>query len=321
MTGLRSAVFAGPKRIDMVITDPPAPGPQEALIRLEGCGVCASNLPVWEGRPWFDYPLEQGAPGHEGWGRIAAIGSEVTSFTVGERVAALSFHAYADYDTAPVDHLVRLPEALSGMPFPGEPLGCAINIFERAAIELGQTVAIVGAGFLGLLLIQLAKAQDARVIALSRRHSALEWAQAFGASHVVRIEDESWKAVHAVKQLTDGRGCERVIEVVGNQVALDLASEITAERARLVIAGYHQDGRREVNLQQWNWQGLDVINAHERDPRRYVTGMQQAVDAVAGGKLEVMPLLTHHYPLEALGEAFAGLQARPEGFLKAWITL
>jgi len=67
-------------------------------IRLEGCGVCASNLPVWEGRSWFTDPLAPGAPGCEGWGRIDAVGREVRGLAVEERVAVLSSHAYAAYD-------------------------------------------------------------------------------------------------------------------------------------------------------------------------------------------------------------------------------
>ena len=81
-----------------------------------------------------------------------------------------------------------------------------------------------------------------------------------------------------MKELTDGRWCERVIEAVGLQWPLDLAGELTGERGRLVIAGYHQDGPRQVNMQLWNWRGIDVINAHERDPQRYVDGMRAAVD-------------------------------------------
>jgi CDP-paratose 2-epimerase len=72
-----AAVFVGPQRLSVTSVAPPEPGPHEVRVRLEGCGVCTSNLPVWEGRPWFTYPLAPGAPGHEGWGRIDAVGSEV----------------------------------------------------------------------------------------------------------------------------------------------------------------------------------------------------------------------------------------------------
>lgn len=89
-----------------------------------------------------------------------------------------------------------------------------------------------------------------------------------------------------VRDLTDQRGCDRVIEAVGKQWPLDLAGELVCEGGRLVIAGYHQDGPRQVNMQQWNWKGIDVVNAHERDPAVQLRGLREAVEAVAGGRLD-----------------------------------
>src|ERR671924_978428 len=108
-TTMRTAVIAGPQRVRIEEVIVPEPSPTQVLVRLEGCGVCASNLPIWEGRPWFVYPLAPGAPGHEGWGRIDALGRDVRSHALGQRVAALSFHAYATYDTALADAVVPLP--------------------------------------------------------------------------------------------------------------------------------------------------------------------------------------------------------------------
>jgi threonine dehydrogenase-like Zn-dependent dehydrogenase len=70
----------------------------------------------------------------------------------------------------------------------------------------------------------------------------------------------------------------------------------------------------------WNWRGLDVINAHERDPARYIEGIREAVDAVASGRLDPSPLYTHRYPLERLGDALNDTRDRPDGFLKALVV-
>jgi threonine dehydrogenase-like Zn-dependent dehydrogenase len=115
--------------------------------------------------------------------------------------------------------------------------------------------------------------------------------------------------------------CERVIEAVGKQWPLDLAGELVAEGGRLVVAGYHQDGPRQVNMQMWNWKGIDVVNAHERDPAVQMQGLREAVEAVASGRLDPAPLYTHAYPLERLGEALDATRDRPDGFLKALVTL
>jgi threonine dehydrogenase-like Zn-dependent dehydrogenase len=313
---MRAARIVAPRRVEIDLIAVPEPGPGEVRIQVDGCGVCGSNLPLWRGRPWFQYPIEPGAPGHEGWGRVDRIGAEVGGVRPGERVAFLSSRAYADYDIARADSLVRVPATTEI--FPGEALGCAMNIFRRCDIEPEQTVAVLGIGFLGALLIQLAVAAGAQVIAISRRPFALQVARRCGAAEALASSDPKI-VIARVLERTGGRGCPCVIEAAGEQETLDLASELVGVRGRLVIAGYHQDSPRRVNMQLWNWRGIDVINAHERDPRRYVGGMKAAADRVTQGSLHTSSLYTHGFPLENISAAFAALEERPEGFLKAWI--
>jgi threonine dehydrogenase-like Zn-dependent dehydrogenase len=306
---MRAAIItaAGKVRIDRLPL--PQPGAGQVRIKLEGCGVCASNLTPWAGSEWQRYPMEPGALGHEGWGLVDAVGPGVTGLAVGDRVAALS---YASYAAA----LVPLPPELDGMAFPGEPLGCAFNIFRRADIRAGHTVAIIGIGFLGAILTRLATEAGARVIAISRRSSSLDLARHYGAEQCTAMEDHQ-AIIDQVRDLTHGRFCERVIEAVGKQWPLDLAAELTGERGRMIVAGYHQEGPRQVNMWLWNWRGIDVVNAHERDPLIYANGIREAVAAVASGKLDPAPLITHRYPLERLNEALDATRDKPDGFVKA----
>jgi 2-desacetyl-2-hydroxyethyl bacteriochlorophyllide A dehydrogenase len=317
---MRAAVFAAPGRIEIQEVDVPLPASDQVLVRLEGCGICASNLPVFEGREWFSYPIEPGQPGHEGWGQVIAAGDNAANVSVGDRVAMLSYHAYAQYDVAAASDVVRLPDSLGGKPFPGEPLGCAINIFKRSDIQPGQTVAIVGIGFLGALLVQLASTVGARVIAIARRSYAQQVARDAGAYSVI-APDDHWRIVEEVRSLTGGKFCDRVIEAVGKQAPLDLAAELTRERGRLIIAGYHQDGPRQVNMQLWNWRGLDVINAHEREQQVYIDGIRSAVDAVTSGQLDPSPLYTHTFSLDQLADGLKMSAERPDGFMKALVRL
>jgi threonine dehydrogenase-like Zn-dependent dehydrogenase len=312
----RAATLVRPMTTRVQEVSVPEPGENQVRVRLQGCGICASSLPVWEGRPWFHYPIDAGSPGHEGWGLIDAVGSGVRDLEVGQRVALMSGHAYAEYDVASRDCVVALPEELDDEPFPGEPFGCAMNIFDRSDIREGHSVAIVGAGFLGLLLTQLAADAGAHVVVLSHREYALQLALSMEAEDIVLTRDDGKDAERAL-QLTGGRGFNRVIEVSGAQSSLDLASAITAEYARLVIAGYHQDGMRQVNMQQWNWRGLDVINAHERSNERYAAGVQKAIQAALEGRLDPFPLLTHTVSLGSIDHGFKLMRERPDGFIKA----
>lgn len=312
---MRVAVVEAPRTVRIEECPLPELGSHDVLVRIEGTGICASDLPVWEGRPWFTYPLEPGRPGHEGWGIVESVGDAVETVAVGDRVATFSTHSYADYDITHASQVARLPKDLDGQPFPGEPLACAVNAFKRCGIHDGDTVALVGGGFQGLLISQLASHAGASVSVLSRRESVAKKALGTGAKHFI-LMDDYYRARDEALALTSGEGFDLVIEATGHEWPLNLASELTKIRGRLVIVGYHQDPR-QVNMQLWNWRGLDIVNAHERDPEIYVRGLHEAIDAVLAGHLNPFPLIGHRYPLDELSHAFDDVARRPEGFLKA----
>jgi threonine dehydrogenase-like Zn-dependent dehydrogenase len=143
-------------------------------------------------------------------------------------------------------------------------------------------------------------------------------ARRMGAAECIQMDGHG--IVEQVEYLTGGVLCDRVIEAVGKQQPLDLAAELTRERGRLIIAGYHQDGLRQVNMQLWNWRGIDVISAHERDPQVYMRGIREAVDAVVSGNLDPSSLYTHRFSLDRLEDALNATRDRPDGFLKALVT-
>jgi threonine dehydrogenase-like Zn-dependent dehydrogenase len=258
------------------------------LVRIEGCGVCASSLPVWEGRAWFSYPLPPGAPGHEAWGRVEELGEGVPQLDPGDRVALLSLNGFAEFDTARADACIPLPRDLDELPFPGEALGCAVNVVRRARVASGEPVAIVGMGFLGTAVAELCRHLGAQVVPVTRDGGA-------GGSF----------------------GC--VIEAAGTQDSLDAASGLVAEGGVLVIAGYHQDGTRQVDLQSWNWRGLDVVNAHERLASRQVEGVAEAARLAAEGVFDLERLCTHVFAPGQLAQAFEAARTRPRGFTKALV--
>jgi threonine dehydrogenase-like Zn-dependent dehydrogenase len=316
---MRAAVLTGAGKFKILEVPLPEPGPGQVRVRLDGCGVCASNLEPWRGPEWMQFPTEPGALGHEGWGVVEEIGSGVSEIQPGDRVGFLSGHAYAEHDIAEGSQVVKLPERLANVDLPLEPFGCAMNIFRRSHIREGQTVAVIGIGFLGAILVALASKVGARVIAISRRAESLDLARRLGAAEAVPL-DVHWRIVERVRELTNGMLCDRVIEAVGKPWPLDLAAELTRERGRLVIAGYHQDGPRQVNMQLWNWRGFDVINAHERDPAVAVQGMRDAVAAIETGTIDPKLLITHRYPLDRLGEALDATRDKPAGFVKAVVV-
>lgn len=314
-----AAVIKSPGKIRVKKIRLPEPKSEEIRIKLEGCGLCASSIPVWEGREWFEYPQPPGKPGHEGWGIVDAIGPDVKGFSLRQRVTGLTYNAFATHDIAEQENLVVLPDFFDNKPFPGESFGCVMNIFKRSDIQKNQTVAVVGCGFLGLCLIQLLKSKGCWVIAISRRKSALEFAEKAGADFIVEMDDH-FQIIEKVRKITEENFCDRVIECTGKEWPLNLSIELTKIRGKLIVAGYHQDGMRSVNMQLLNWRGIDMINAHERDPAHYIEGIKNAVDAIQNGDFFPFEFLTHSFSFDELDTALNTLLERPEGFVKGYIT-
>jgi threonine dehydrogenase-like Zn-dependent dehydrogenase len=248
------------------------------------------------------------------------VGISVDNFSIGERVTFISNHAFSEYENVNRTDVVKLPSQLDSIPFPGEPLGCAINVFERCEIKPGDIIAVIGVGFLGAVLTSLAANAGAHVIAISRRPFALRIAKDMGAEDVININDHT-SVMSTIKKLTNNVFCDCVIEATGHQCTLDLAADLTKVRGKMVIAGYHQDGVRIVNMQQWNWKGIDVINAHERESEKYLNGIKKAIDMVCSGIIAPEKLFTHMLPFESIQEGFELMEKREDGFLKALVLM
>jgi threonine dehydrogenase-like Zn-dependent dehydrogenase len=266
------------------------------LLRVRACGVCGSDLNAWRGVPGGEYPLAPGQPGHEVFGDMVETGETVTG---------LAQAGYAEYVLAQADELVRLTDDRLLL---GEPLACAANVVRRTAGRPDQRVAIVGFGYLAALIVLLLRQR--RWIAVSRRQDSRDLAQQLGAEAAYAFDEvpaECWDAFPVV------------IEAAGVQQTLDYAGWLVGYGGRLVIAGYHADGPRSVNLQTWNWKGIDVVNAHERRPETYLRGLRAGLDLVRRRQLDPSSLITHAWPLERAAEAFTALEQRPPGFIKGVI--
>ena len=233
------------------------------------------------------------------------------------RRGVLEYRSFAEYDIADEDAIVALPEALRDEPFPGEPFGCAMNIFARANEGRGDGRDHrdrISRGYPDAVATEA----GARVIAISRRAFSY-LARRMGAAQTIAMEDHG-DIINRVSTLTQGRFCDVVIEAVGKQWPLDLGAELTAERGRRdcgISSGWTASGEHQL----WNWRGLDVINAHERERAVYSRGVRDAVQAVVEGRLDIGSLLTNRFSLEQLGEALNATRDRPDGFVKALVMM
>lgn len=315
---MKMAVLRGVR--NFVIEDVPRPevGENEVLIRVKACGICTSELYLWNGKiKDVKFPLYLG---HEPSGVVEEVGKKVNEVSVGDHVTFLSEMGgcFAEYVKVKKSNIVKIPENVSFEEALGEPIACAVNGIKRSNIQIGDTVVVIGCGFMGLLMIQLASLRGpSEIIAIDINDDRLKVAESLGASKV--INPLNIDPVEYIMKYTDERGVDVVIEATGEQVPLDIATKIVKIRGTLVIFGYHVGEPRIVDMERWNWKGLDVINAHERASEIYMEGMKIGIKLLSKGKLKTKPLITHAYPLEQINKAFTDVNEKIKGLIKAII--
>ncbi|MCD0442586.1 zinc-dependent alcohol dehydrogenase family protein [Glycomyces sp. A-F 0318] len=239
---MRAVVVEGPHRITTTTVDDPTPGPRDVVIAVAGAGICGTDLHVIDGDlEGTIYPI---VPGHEFAGTVAEVGSAVTEFAVGDRVAVdpnlfcgechyckigrgnlcerynalgviADAGAAAEYCTAPAGNCYLLPEPVSLDHAPLiEPLSCAVHGFDLLPGRIGERYLVYGAGTMGLMMAQLARfAGAAEVSVVDINTERLPVAAALGADRVAASADEldrpeGWEVVidctGAVPAIEDG---------------------------------------------------------------------------------------------------------------------
>jgi threonine dehydrogenase-like Zn-dependent dehydrogenase len=316
---VRAAVLTGPGQIDLADRVLPPPGPGQVRLRVLQCGLCAGEVAEWAGRAPAEFPE---AIGHEVAGQVAEVGDGVTTVRVGDHVAAwVSGGGFAEQAVAEERCCVPVAPGLR-YPAVAEPLACVVNAVELAAPALGDDVAIVGAGFMGLLTLLVSALKGPRSITVAdTRPDALaraaDLARAAGPHGLRVITTDPGSLPDVIGDLSDASGADVTYEVTGVNQGLELASLITRMSGTLCIVGFHQGGSRTIPLGDWNWRALRIVNAHFRETDTIMTGLRAGLRLVNAGILDPSPLVTHAYPLSRIDEAFHAASRRPDGFIKA----
>ena len=325
---------------DIRFEDVPKPkiSKDEVLIKVKAAGVCGTDIHLYRGEWKVDLPL---IPGHEFSGTIAEVGENVRGFKTGDRVVAepnivcgtcyfcrmseRNFFcenlkatgvdidgAFAEYVKTKPENVYNVPETLSFEEAALiEPLACCIRGVDNVGIKPGDSVAIVGAGPIGLLLLQLTKMAGASfVIQTDLEEKRLSLAHELGADHVVNATKEDVPAV--VKSLTDGHGVDVAIEAVGSPDAITQAMKVTRPGGRLNIFG--------VSPQEavWAVKPFDLyskeltITTSYRSPFTF----QRAVKLASTGRIKLKPLVTHVFPLSEVTRVFEVLDKKLEKVVK-----
>jgi 2-desacetyl-2-hydroxyethyl bacteriochlorophyllide A dehydrogenase len=316
---MKAAILYGPH--DWRIEDYSTPEIKEGevLLKIRACGVCHSEIHQWDKKIiGLEYPR---FIGHEVSGEVIKAGSAVKQFKPGDRVAAWTDgKGYAEEIAVKQEMVFKIGDKITFAEAMAEPIACTTNGVIRANVQMNDTVALVGTGFMGLILLQELKLRGtSTIIAIDVRNEMLELAKLLGADITINPSKEN--AEEKVKNLTNGQGVDISFEVGGVQATLDLAPRICRMEGKLVIFGYHPGERIIQDLGYWNWMAFNIINAHFRDINTILEGARIGMDLLNSGKISMKPLITHTFKLNDIETAFNAALTKPEWFVKSVIVM
>lgn len=343
---MRAMLAHGPRDVRLGEVPRPEPGPGEVLVRVKACGICGSDIHSYEygeiGGTAIEEPL---VLGHEPAGVIEALGPGVEGPAVGTPVAVdpatpcgrcefcleghpnvcrqIEFYgnypwhgAFREYLTRPADLVFPLPE---GMGFDEgavlEPLGIALYVAELGDIRLGDRVAILGSGPIGLLTLQMVRLSGAaEIFATDLVDERLEAAIRLGADEAWNAEGEN--VVAAIMDRTGGRGVDVAIEAAGAPEAVEQAMEVARPGGTVILVGIPADDRISFKASTVRRKGLTI-----KYDRRMKHAYPRCIALAQAGLVDLKALATHHFPLERLADAFELVSKRKDGVLKAIIEV
>jgi 2-desacetyl-2-hydroxyethyl bacteriochlorophyllide A dehydrogenase len=332
---MRSVVIEKPGAARVVERDRPSPRADEVVIRVDACGVCGTDVHIYRGEYLGDYPV---IPGHEFAGEVVEVGEEVEAFAVGDRVAVepnLSCGccrycgigeqnfcerweavgvtrpgAMAGYVAVPASAAFDIGDLAFEAAAFMEPLSCVLHGMGKLDVRYGESVLVIGAGPIGMLLLQVARHSGAgRVVVADRVTSRLGLAEELGATAAV---DTCGGFEPAAEQAPDRY--DAVIDATGGPAVMEKTVELVRNGGRLLWFGVApNDAVARIKPFDVFRKGLHIYASYTS-----LRNSVQALDLLRSGRVRVDRLVSHRLPLDGFEKAVA-LLADPEGAVKIQI--
>lgn len=350
---MRAWVFYEPEKMLLEEVPYPAPAADEVTVRVGAVGICGSDVSYYFGHSPLGTP-DGGGPlvlGHEISGVVAEAGSAAAKlFRPGERVTVNPVQqcnacpacadgrfnicpnaatigvgvdgGFAEYVRVKQTHALKIADdvALADAALT-EPLACSVYAMRKLDIRLGDNVAVIGSGSIGLMMVQLAKARGAgKVLLIGTRDVPLELGARLGATSLANVKDKASKyyaadAAAAARKAFGGALADRVVVPTSAKSALQQALEISGPYSTIVYFGLPGPADTiEVPA-------LNTIAADKTIKFSWLSPLvwPETLAALANGKVEVSPLVTHTYPFEdvekGIRDMAAGLPEKIKGLI------
>jgi len=295
--------------MEIVEKEIPVMGSGEVLIKSAACGICEGDVYHYK-RVTKSGSNEELFLGHEGTGTIVAMGEGVTGFVEGDMVTTSLGGAYGEYFVTLAERLTKVPEGFSPEHIVGEAVSCCAYSARNARVRNGDRVAVIGCGFMGILIIAFVKKiyGAGEVLAVDPIGWRRELAECYGADRSTSPED-----INLQKDYFDV-----VIEATGVSSALNTAAEMVITQGRLTIVGFHQSegGQRCVDMKLWNLKALEVTSGHCKRPLWKKDALQKALPYIVSGEIDLKGLVTI-YKFDDIDKAFKEIADGRKGLLKA----
>ncbi|MFX1519763.1 MAG: zinc-binding dehydrogenase [Promethearchaeota archaeon] len=325
----------GEGNVEFKDVEPPKINSDEMLVEIKAAGICGTDLHILHDKSYYIPPVTLG---HEYSGIVIEIGDDVKDFEIGDKVTspatincgichfcrigatnrcidqnkrilgvARANGAFASYMAVPAKIAHKLPKDI---PFEeaalAEPAACAVHATEVVPVNMGDTVAILGPGPMGLLILQLAKLSGAAqtiVTGITADQDRMKIAKELGADLTINIDEEN--PVTTIKKLTDGLGADIVFDCSGAPPAQKQAFDIVRRRGNIVLVGLTG---REINI------SLDKIVEGELEVKgswgTLWTSWKLAIKLISLNKLQVRPLISATLPLEQWEKGFQLMESK-----------
>ena len=343
---MKAAVLHGIHDLRLEDRDAPEPAPGEVIVAAKQTGICGSDVHFYlDGRVGAFVITGPVVPGHETAGEVIAVGPGVTTHAIGDRVAiepgipcrACGYCKSGRYNlcpdvqflsappldgtfceqvAVPADFAHRLP---AGLDFEQgaavEPLAVGVHAVNRSGMRLGDSVVIFGAGPVGLLLLQVARARGAgRVFVIDPVEPRLALASQLGADETINPAKQD--ALATVEADLGGEGADVVFEAAGAVAATKATIDFARPGGSIVLIGW--PGEREFPFKM-----EDIIPKEVRltGVHRYANAYPAAIALLAGGAVDARPIITHHFKFSRVVEAFDFAASRPEDAVKIMVDM
>lgn len=339
---MQALQLVAPRELELrTMPDPPDPGPGEVVVRLRACGICGSDMHFYledncAGTP-ARYPS---VLGHEPAGEIAALGAGVESLAVGDRVAVepalpcgkceqcltgrrnicenIVFMGgvqlpglLREYAVMPVGNALKVPDDMDfATAVAVEPVAVLLHAYKLAGLKMGESVAVMGAGPIGLLAVQLAKLAGAStVVCADRVAHRLQRAKELGADVVVDVDKDS--VSDAVMDATHHKGAHVVIDAAGKTASMNAGIASARNAGRMVVVGIPAEAESPLKL--WDAMQRELTITVQK---RSNGNDHDALELLTSGRLDANSIISHRFPMDRGGEAFETMGAYADGIVK-----